>query len=220
MAVKNNFLSGFLQREAIRSIRKSLKTIMSSQRAVIFVMVATLSLGMFFTSPPFSAPDEIAHAQTSWLNTKPNHLVPVPGEFGVTESFPNSIVDPKIWCFQHRSDIDSGCYFNADIPKGQTLQEISPTGYPPIYYWVVGVGMRIGHLFSDFMVPVGGRASSLFLNLFLIYLLLWRSRKVEEFNPWLIPCILFPMTYFLIPSINPNSLEITSLLLFAYLYRF
>lgn len=197
-----------------------LKRLLANDWLSIFLMMTSLSLGMFFSTAPFALPDEIIHAQTAWAKTisSPATL------FQSTNSpisIPESLVNDKIWCFQQNSQIDSGCYFSAVIPNSKIVTtNYGNINYPPVYYYIVGLGEQIGNLVSGFSVLIVGRLFSLILNLSLILIVLYRAKNRDILNLWAIPAVFFPMSYFLMAGINPNGFEITTLLLYTYFLRF
>jgi hypothetical protein len=186
----------------------------------IFLMMTCLTFGMFFSTAPFALPDEIIHAQTAWgkTQTSPTTLLQLINQ---PISIPESLVNEKIWCFQQNSQSDSGCYFSAEIPNSKIVTtNYGNINYPPIYYYIIGLGERIGDLVSGFSVLIVGRLFSLFLNLSLIFVVFYRAKNRNNLNLWSIPAVFFPMSYFLMAGINPNGFEITSLLLYTYFLRF
>ena len=198
----------------------ALKRLLANEWLSIFLMMTCLSFGMFFSTAPFGLPDEVVHAQTAWGKTSssPTTLLQITNS---PISIPESLVNEKIWCFQQKSQTDSGCYFSAQIPNSKILTtDYRNINYPPIYYYIVGLGERVGDLVSGFSILVVGRLFSLFLNLSLILIVLYRAKSRNGFNLWAIPAAFFPMSYFLMAGINPNGFEITSLLLYTYFLRF
>lgn len=196
------------------------KKFLSKEWLSIFLMMTCLSFGMFFSTAPFALPDEITHAQTAWgkTSTSPSKLL---DSTNAPIAMPESLVNKKIWCFQQNSQSDSGCYFSAVIPNSMIITtNYLNINYPPFYYYIVGLGERIGNLFSGFSVLIFGRLFSLLLNTFLVFVILFRSRNQENFNPWAVPAVFFPMSYFLVAGVNPNGFEISSLLLYTYFLRF
>ena len=198
----------------------ALKRLLDNEWLSIFLMMACLTFGMFFSTAPFALPDEITHAQTAWgkTSTSPTKLL---DSTSAPIAIPESLVNTRIWCFQQNSQSDSGCYFSASIPNTSIITtSYRNINYPPLYFYIVGVGERIGSIFSGFSVLIVGRLFSLLLNLSLIFIVLFRSKHRKNFNQWAIPSVFFPMSYFLIAGINPNGFEITSLLLYTYFLRF
>jgi hypothetical protein len=198
----------------------TLKRLLAHEWLSIFLMMTCLSFGMFFSTAPFALPDEIIHAQTAWGKTQssPTTLLQLTNS---PISIPESLVNKKIWCFQQNSQSDSGCYFSAVIPNSKIITtEYGNINYPPIYYYIVGLGERIGDLVSGFSVLIVGRLFSLVLNLSLIFIVFFRAKSRNSLSLWAMPAVFFPMSYFLMAGINPNGFEITSLLLYTYFLRF
>src|ERR1035437_9284541 len=124
-----------------------------------WLLIAIAGLGMLVSTPPSAGPDEPDHEVTAWYLSG-HGLRPGSIEwFSVPASF--SIAHP---CFAEEAVINASC-----IPPRSTAQVMVSTsrvlGYPPPYYWVVGVGQRLAtSLIGIEYADVGGRLASFILS--------------------------------------------------------
>ena len=174
-----------------------------------FATVVIAVLGMFLSSPRFAGPDENHHQGTSWYLGE--NVVPPKSEmFG---DVPGIITDRP--CFAFSPEADTGC-----IPP-RSSEGTSPVrilNYPPIYYWVVAIGQRTVDVVDSAWLDMGGRTASLLLNLGGLALLAVLLRRTTRTWGTYVLLVSTPMAAFLWAVVNPSGWEITTGLLFAYLF--
>lgn len=171
--------------------------------------VAIAVLGMFLSSPRYAGPDENHHQGTAWY-LGANILPPKSEMFG---EVPAIITDRP--CFAFTPEADTGC-----IPP-RSAEGTSPVrilNYPPVYYWVVAAGQRTVDAVDSSWLDMGGRTASLLLNLGGLALLAWLLRRTTRTWGTYVLLISTPMAAFLWGVVNPSGWEITTGLLFAYVF--
>ena len=171
--------------------------------------VAIAVLGMFLSSPRFAGPDENHHQGTAWYLGE--NVIPPKSE--MFDDVPGIITDRP--CFAFTPEADTGC-----IPP-RSAKGTSPVrilNYPPVYYWVVAVGQRAVDVIDSAWLDMGGRTASLLLNLGGLALLAWLLRRTTRTWGTYVLLISTPMAAFLWGVVNPSGWEITTGLLFAYLF--
>lgn len=166
-------------------------------------------LGMFFSSPRFSGPDENAHQATAWVTVEQG-LPPV----NETESSVPAII-PSQPCFAFYPEQDSGCL---GPRQSDGVNEVRTLNYPPLYYWVTGAGQRFASYLSPIWLDLGGRGASLLLNIAGLLTVALLARRVTRNWGTFLLLVTTPMTAFLWAVMNPSGWEITSALLFAFVF--
>lgn len=176
--------------------------------AAITVLLAIL--GMAIASPPLVGPDEAAHQATANYTTV-HILTPV----SETEDYTPGILKFGT-CTAGDTTKDASCSPNReDLTPGK----VRILNYPPPYYWVVGLGQKFAPT-ADTWMDVGGRIASMLLNIAGLALLLVLVRR--RYKSWGTALLLIstPMAVSLWALVNPNGWEVTTGLLFAYLFAF
>ena len=199
----------------IKVTKKFSRTIPVGQ-SIPFTLLTMLVFGYFFTTPQFASPDEPAQMATAWVYTSPDTNL----------GFSSPTLDDKVpeilffdpSCYKFNSTQDASC-----LPKLSDMStkfETPPlvTNYPPLYYWVVGSGLRIGELIGSTWMLNLGRLFSLFLNLGLLFWVFRGRNRIATFDNWALLIGLTPMYLFLIPTINPSSWEVTTAIAFVYFF--
>lgn len=173
-----------------------------------FLTVILAVLGLSVGSPPLVGPDEGAHQATA--NYTAVHFWPPTAE---TEEYtPGAVI--RFICTEGDSRQDASCWPSRDE---QSVAQIRVLNYPPPYYWVVGLGQKFAPG-ADKWMDVGGRAASVFLNLSaLIVLVALTRRRVTHWGSNLL-AVTTPMVAFMWAVVNPNGWEISTGLLFGYLF--
>jgi len=168
-----------------------------------WLLVAIAGLGMFISTPPSAGPDEPIQEVTAWYLSG-HGLRPGSIElFSVPASF---LVDP---CFKGKADVTASC-----APAPSTALATTSTsgvlGYPPPYYWVVGVGQRLAATLAGVQyASAGGRIASFVLNLAALLLLsLYMRRRNAQWGTFLM-LVSTPMAVFLGIVVNPSGWEVT-----------
>lgn len=165
-------------------------------------------LGMAVSSPALVGPDEPAHQATASYTTV--HIWPPTSE---TDDYTPGILKFGA-CMSGNSAQDASCEPGRE---DVTPSKVRIMNYPPVYYWVVGLGQKFAPT-ADTWMDVGGRVASLLLNIAgLVVLALCVRRKYKSWGTYLL-LIATPMAVFLWAVVNPNGWEITSGLLFAYFF--
>ena len=175
--------------------------------ALITVVIAIL--GMFFSSPRFAGPDENAHQATAWYIGS-NGLPP-------RAETPSSVpaIIPSMPCFAFSPEADTGCV-GPRVAEGAS--EVRVLNYPPVYYWVVAAGQRIVDGVSSAWLDMGGRGASALLNIAALVLLALLLRRDTTHWGTYVLLVTTPMAAFLWAVVNPSGWEITTALIFAYLF--
>jgi len=170
------------------------------------IIVVLGIVGMAFASPPLVGPDEAAHQATASYLTV--HFLPPKAE---TEDYEPGILHLPV-CMAFNSAQDASC--SIDRTQGSPgMTRIF--NYPPLYYWVVGLGQKAAPG-ADTWLDVGGRVASLLLNVAgLTLLALLVRRRYRSWGTYLL-LVTTPMAAFLWAVVNPNGWEVTTGLLFAY----
>ena len=164
---------------------------------------------MFLSSPRFAGPDENHHQGTAWYLGE-NVIPPKSEMFG---DVPGIITDRP--CFAFTPEADTGC-----IPP-RSAEGTSPVrilNYPPVYYWVVAIGQRTVDAVDSAWLDMGGRTASLLLNLGGLALLALLLKGATRTWGTYVLLISTPMAAFLWGVVNPSGWEITTGLVFAYLF--
>lgn len=179
---------------------------LSEWLAALTVLLAIL--GMAASSPPMVGPDEAAHQATASYLTV-NILPPVAESDEYIAGFLKNAA-----CMAFDATKDASC-----VPSRDTVGPayVRVLNYPPIYYWAVGLGQKIAPE-ADRWMDVGGRAGSIVLNVGALVLLLILSRRRSESWGTNLLLVATPMAVFLWAVVNPNGWEISSGLLFAYVF--
>lgn len=132
---------------------------------IIFVLVAFV--GFFFSTPRSAGADEPIHQATAWYDS--THIFAVSSEKSVN-GIPISITagSPSGHpCFAAMANLSAKC--QPDRTKWvDTLNSYPVINYPTPYYILVGAGQRIAKLINFRYVDLGGRVTSLSLNLTII----------------------------------------------------
>ncbi len=170
---------------------------------IAWLLVAIAGLGFFVSTPPSAGPDEPIQEVTAWYLSG-HGLRPGSIElFSVPASF---LVDP---CFKGKADVTASC-----APAPSTALATTSTsgvlGYPPPYYWVVGVGQRLAVSLAGVQyADVGGRLASFILNFAALLLLsLYMRRRNAWWGSFLL-LVSTPMAVFLGIVVNPSGWEVT-----------
>lgn len=174
--------------------------------AALTVLLAVL--GMAASSPPMVGPDEAAHQATASYLTV-NILPPVAESDEYIAGFLKDAA-----CMAFDATKDASC-----VPSRDTVgpAKVRVLNYPPIYYWAVGLGQKLAPE-ADTWMDLGGRAGSMLLNVGALVLLLILSRRRSETWGTNLLLVSTPMAVFLWAVVNPNGWEISSGLLFAYVF--
>ncbi len=188
------------------SARQHCARVWGEALAALTVLLAIV--GMAVTSPPLVGPDESAHQATAYYTTV--HFLP-PEQEGLYYT-------PGIFkqgaCMAFDSSKDASCMLpRDDIGPAQ----VRVFNYPPPYYWVVALGQKASPT-ADEWSDVGGRVASLLLNVGALALLALLARRVTRNWGTYLLLMTTPMAAFLWAVVNPNGWEITTGLLFAYLF--
>ncbi len=173
--------------------------------ATIFVAI----VGMFLSSPRFAGPDENHHQGTAWYVG--DHVMPPRSE--ILSQVPGIISERP--CFAFTSEVDAGCV-RSETGEGSSTVRI--LNYPPIYYWAVTLGQRSLLAIGSVRLDLGGRGASVLLNMGALALLAWMLSKSTRTWGSYILLVTTPTAAFLWAVVNPSGWEITTGLLFAYIF--
>ena len=185
------------------------KRLQSASELLAFLTVIAAMLGMFLSTPRMASPDEPAHQSTAWYVTNtgmpPTEEIyaPVPGN-----------VNGSI-CYAFDAANDASC-LGPRQPLGASEGRIF--NYPPVYYWTVGFGQWVATSAGDQWMDLGGRASSLVLNLLGLTVLALLTRHQSRIWGSSLLLVSTPMVVFLWAVVNSSGWQITTGLLFAYAF--
>ena len=179
---------------------------------VSWFALATLSFLWSIATPLSASPDEPAHLVKA--------ASVVRGEFvgdqvsrGNEVRVPNYIAFTNSQaCYARQADVTADCIPRVPGDPWRTVNSITSAGlYNPVYYLLVGWPSLIFHDSSGVFAIrlVSGLVSSAFLALALMIISTWRRRTLPTIA---VAVASTPMIFFLMGSVNPNSLEITATL--------
>ena len=174
-------------------------------------VVVLITVGMVLASPVWAGPDAPMQQITAWYDI--HHLLP---SSGTLVPLDGSIIP----CFAHQPSIAASCTATHAVPLPQALS-ISTLNYPPLGFWVIGLGQVLGSAVGATSVSTIGR---LLLALCCVVVVLVSGRVLisaqQRSSLWMLPIALTPMATFLFAGSNVNGLEIACAALFvALLYR-
>ena len=188
-----------------RGLTRSIRWSEGLALATVFVAI----VGMFLSSPRFAGPDENHHQGTAWYVGE--NVIPPRGE--ITGNVPGIISERP--CFAFTPEADAGCV-RAETGEGTSAVRI--LNYPPVYYWTVALGQRAVDPLGNARLDLGGRGASVLLNIGALALLAWLlSKSTRTWGSYLL-LVSTPMAAFLWAVVNPSGWEITTGLVFAYLF--
>jgi hypothetical protein len=168
-------------------------------------------VGFALSSPRGASPDESAHQATAWYVTE--YQLPPTAEGSANVP---SILEDGAACYKFNGRQDASCMTPRTVgfPVQQRI-----LNYPPIYYWGVGLGQQVvGGLWSQTYLDIGGRLASPAMNLAVLLLIaLLARRHYDKWGTYLL-LIVTPTAAFLWATVNPSGWEISSGLLFAYVF--
>lgn len=174
-----------------------------------FSTVVVAIVGMFLSSPRFSGPDENAHQATAWYVAS-NGLPPRSESVSEVPA-----IIPTQVCFAFSPEADTGCIGPRDSQGTNTVRIFN---YPPVYYWAVALGQQGASVVSGIWIDIGGRLGSIAVNVAVLTLVaLLAARRTESWGTYLL-LVSTPMAVFLWAVVNPSGWEISTGLLFAYLF--
>ena len=179
-----------------------------------FALIMSIAVGMFISSPSGAAPDELTHSAASWYTF--SKMKPPAYSTQNSGQIPSSlIIDNECYKFKPQQDASCLAAKSSEVASGYPMMT-----YSPIYYFIVGMGQHLASIFDYKYAAIGGRISSLLLNLFFVYLIFRKLFYEKYLQPYLILLPLTPMAVFLGVTVNPSGTEVTSGLLLITLLHF
>ena len=174
-----------------------------------FLTVILAIVGMFVSTPRMAGPDEPAHQSTAWYVTNTG-MPPVEEIYALV---PGNVSDSICYAFDPAND--ASC-----LGPRQPLPPADGRifNYPPVYYWAVGFGQWAADGVGQQWLDVGGRFGSFLLNLAGLLALALLVRRQSPLWGSTILLISTPMTVFLWAVVNSSGWQITTGLLFAYVF--
>ena len=174
-----------------------------------FLTVIAAMIGMFASTPRMASPDEPAHQSTAWYVT--NSGMPPTEE--IYAPVPGNVSDSI--CYAFDSVNDASC-----LGPRQVLPAVEGRifNYPPVYYWTVGFGQWVATGVGAQWMDLGGRVGSFVLNLIGLTALALLSRRQSPIWGSSLLLISTPMAVFLWAVVNSSGWQITTGLLFAYVF--
>ena len=174
-----------------------------------FLTVIAALVGMFASTPRMAGPDEPAHQSTAWYVTNKG----MPPSEEIYAPVPGNVSDSI--CYAFDSGNDASC-----LGPRQVLPAVEGRifNYPPLYYWAVGFGQWAAISLGEQWMDVGGRATSLLLNILGLTALALLSRRQSVIWGSSLLLVSTPMAVFLWAIVNSSGWQITTGLLFAYVF--
>ena len=174
-----------------------------------FLTVLVAIVGMFLSTPRMAGPDEPAHQSTAWYTT--NYGMPPTSE--IYAPVPGNVSDSI--CYAFDAGNDARC-----LGPRQPLPPAEGRifNYPPPYYWVVGFGQWVAGGVGMEWMDEGGRLASLLLNVLGLTALALLARRQSALWGSSILLVATPMAVFLWAVVNSSGWQITTGLLFAYVF--
>ena len=157
-------------------------------------------------SPLGTIPDEPAHVRYA--------ASAVRGNFGVSQDWgvvklEKSIVSADVKsCTAFNPQIEAACQPRLSRSDKKTSTMLGSAGYPPAYYFVVGIPTMFG--FTETTWYLMRLISTLLSTALLGFTLKAFSRQLGRWQILGVSLALTPMVSFLCASVNPNGLEIVS----------
>ena len=171
-------------------------------------IVVVVTLGMLLASPVWASPDSPMQQITAWHDI--HHLLP-----GTAVLVP--LDGAIIPCFAHHAAMAASCTATHPVPLPQASM-VAVLNYPPLGFWIMGVGQVLGTLVSDPWASTGGR---LLLAVACLLAIIVASRVLvgaeQRSALWMLPVAITPMATFLFAGSNVNGLEIALSALFVAL---
>lgn len=174
-----------------------------------FLTVVAAMIGMFVSTPRMASPDEPAHQSTAWYVTNKG----MPPTTEIYALVPGNVSDSICYAFDPAND--ASCLGPRQPLSGAEGRIFN---YPPVYYWTVGFGQWIATAVGDQWMDLGGRASSFVLNLLGLTALALLSRRQSQIWGSSLLLISTPMAVFLWAVVNSSGWQITTGLIFAYVF--
>jgi len=174
-----------------------------------FLTVIAALVGMFASTPRMAGPDEPAHQSTAWYVTNKG----MPPSEEIYAPVPGNVSDSI--CYAFDSGNDASC-----LGPRQVLPAVEGRifNYPPLYYWAVGFGQWAAISLGEQWMDVGGRATSLLLNILGLTALALLSRRQSVIWGSSLLLVSTPMAVFLWAVVNSSGWQITTGLLFTYVF--
>lgn len=181
----------------------------SATELLAFLTVIAAIIGMFVSTPRMASPDEPAHQSTAWYVT--NNGMPPAEE--IYAPVPGNVSDSI--CYAFDSGNDASC-----LGSRQVLPAVEGRifNYPPVYYWTVGFGQWVATSVGEQWMDLGGRVGSFALNLLGLTALALLSRRQSRIWGSSLLLVSTPMAVFLWAVVNSSGWQITTGLLFAYVF--
>jgi hypothetical protein len=175
--------------------------------------VVVAALGMLVSTPRAAGADEPVHASTAWY-VSTHVLPPREPEHAGAGPIPGLLAsDP---CYAGHPEHDASCI----VPRAAagTVATFRVVGYPPVYYWVTGIGQHVAAAALPGWEDIGGRLASILLNLGLLTLIGLHMRRRHPLWGTYLLCVVTPMVAFYWAVVNPSGWETTTALTFAYVF--
>ena len=162
-------------------------------------------------SPLSAGPDEPEHQATAWYDI--HHLKPTQKYHTLEQHIPNSLIVTP--CFAAKPNVSASC-IDSQIKDLSGKSSYKINNYPPLPYWIMGLGqVAIGAISAD-LLPYGGRLSYL-LGCFLLLLIAFKIlfKTLNENLILLLFLFYTPMMLFLAATCNPSAFECSAALAFT-----
>ena len=193
--------------------RDRFRFIKSSQQpwTKVLSFLFLITLGFLISSPLSAGPDEPEHQSTAWYYI--HHAKPVTTYHQLISGIPSQLIVPP--CFASDSSLSAKCQLQ-EQNESRELGSFKINNYPPLPYWIVGIGQLVIQDIDAELMSFGGRLFLMFACFLLLigsFRLLSKSGNGNLFFLVFLSCS--PMALFLAATANPSGLEITASLAFA-----
>jgi len=181
----------------------------NESKKIYFILIALFSVGMLVTSPQSSGPDEPMNQASGWYSIR-NGLNPSYPSTIVSDVPTNLVTGP---CFAFKPNVTSECLSKNPTTNGKT--DFPVFNYPPVYFWIIGLGQISFGIVDQELSYLGGRLFGLFAILGLLLISIVKlSRMGLKRSSEMLFIALTPMSYFVFSTANPSGWEIATSILF------
>ena len=185
-----------------------MKAFLSRVRWIVLVpILALLALSAWaLASPIGSSPDDDFHLVSTWCagSSASSAEMCEPGSDPSTRIVPPGLLDAAT-CYPVSPDTSASCQSRVDFdpePTVETARGNFVGGYPPVFYWVMGLFAGPDILLSALIMRLVNALIFVGITTALA-VLVPRELRPSALWPWLVTMV--PLGIFLIPSNNPSS---------------
>jgi len=167
-----------------------------------------VGIGMFVGSPVNSGPDSTVQLATAWVDIHHG------GPSSVRLQEHGNGAANEVPCYAFNSEEPDTCTSPQDVTNFFS-STTRITNYPPLFYWIVGLGEIASGSNSGSVAGNWGRLFGLTSCLALVALAAYQLRRVRQFPVLAVYLLLPPIATFIMASTNPSGWEVASALVFS-----